>query len=172
MPQGLGYSFQPGDATRYGAGSGQEGPKGASPQDVAKIVSLRMPHRTSPTAVAPQALLQSKGLAGGAGLDQLVMALMRALGPQNLGPGSGPTGPLPPPRITPPVEDPSAIGGPSFINPSTPDWQSMIPGGGIGNTGRNQNWPNLTPQPIGGYEPPSQDLGGADIFAGPTQPLF
>jgi len=62
-----------------------------SPQDVARIVSLRLPERASPTSIAPQALLSAPGLSGAPGLNPLVMALLNAFRGIGVG-GVGPTG--------------------------------------------------------------------------------
>lgn len=87
MPtDGIGFSFQPG-ATDIGMGGGRRGggggPRGASPQEAVRILSLRVPERPSPTAIAPLPLLQSKGsaAAGAQGLDSLVAALMQGFRP-------------------------------------------------------------------------------------------
>jgi len=95
-----------------------------SPQDVARIVSLRLPERQSPTAIAPQSLLRSKGLAGltaAPGLDPLVMALLRAFsGPSVGGVGPAPTGGTQPPKI----HTQAPPGAPTALN-------TMPPSGGV-----------------------------------------
>lgn len=61
-------------------GGGPSTPKGLSPQEAVKLISLRVPERSSAGALAPLPLLTSRGSqqAGAGGLDTLIAALMQA----------------------------------------------------------------------------------------------
>ncbi len=89
MPQGLGYSFDPG-AGQQGQ-LGQDGEGGGfsrmSPQQAVKLLSLRIPERPSGHGIAPQALLQSQGgMAAGAppgpgSMNSIISGLMKMFAP-------------------------------------------------------------------------------------------
>lgn len=84
----LGVSFQPGQsgASGYGRRGGESGAAGggsATPlQTAIKMLSLRLPSRVSPSALAPQALLQGQGAAGIGGdpVSQLINNLLQSSG--------------------------------------------------------------------------------------------
>jgi hypothetical protein len=83
MPE-IGYSFAPGATSRPNqAGGGSGNGYGISPQEAVRILSLRVPDRPSPTAIAPLPLLQSPGgaAAGASGLQSMIAALMQAFRP-------------------------------------------------------------------------------------------
>lgn len=115
----IGFSFQPGtQAQRPGqSGGGRAG--GMTPQQAVRILSLRVPERPSPTAIAPLPLLQSQGsrAPGAQGLDSMIAALMQSFGRGGGQQGAGgsylptPSGPGP------------FIGGPDDIwrAPDTPE---------------------------------------------------
>jgi hypothetical protein len=122
----LGYSFQPGSEDVPLAEQGQGGPKGLSPQQAVKILSLRVPDRASPSAIAPLALLKSPGgaAAGAAAANPLqdliksLMALFEQQGPQQ----------PPAPRVIPGLEG-EAPNGPFGAAPHRPIPQDIPPMG-------------------------------------------
>ena len=84
MPHPFGVSFQPGTAAQ-GPQRGQGPGPGALPaQEAISLLNLRLPTRAAPTALAPQALLQSPGGAGQPGAvgasAEALMRLKRLLG--------------------------------------------------------------------------------------------
>lgn len=85
MPLGnIGYSRDIPLAGDAGSAKGPSGassaPRGASPQEAVKLLSLRVPERPSQGALAPVSLLTSRGsqAPGASGLDSLIAALMQA----------------------------------------------------------------------------------------------
>lgn len=84
MANDIGFSYAPGSNSRLDMQQGQQGARGISPQQAVKILSLRVPERPSPTAIAPMALLQSQGgmAPGAGGLQSMIAALIQAFKPQ------------------------------------------------------------------------------------------
>lgn len=160
MPPGIGYSR---DIPLQGDSGGPNSPQGGanaggmSPQEAVQILSLRVPERPSPTALAPLPLLTSPGGmgAGAQGLDSMIAALIQAFGGGGSGLGRGPN-----PQM------------PTFGGPDTP---SQRPGGG----GSRVEIPpfaqkppmNIPPPHFRPGAPPGQGEIGGEIGGGGAQPL-
>ena len=178
----LGKTFAPGsDLQMQGSGqNGVGGPRGLSPQQAVKILSLRVPEALPSNAPAHRSLLTSPGsrAAGAGGLQSLIQQLI-----QSFKPGAG-VSPMPSQSIPfPPMQAPGT--GPSqnvsqqpqfqgYFDTPPPAYQQPFFGGGnqqlagggdFGNNwGQNvQSWANQTmqPQPSAGT-PPHFDIG--DLF--------
>lgn len=94
---GIGTSFQP------GADQNGQGRRATPVQEAIRLLSLRLPSRVSPSAIAPQALLQSPGgagLSGGGMTTDAVLELLRRLRMQS--------GAALPPQAQPFMQTPSA----------------------------------------------------------------
>ena len=84
MPEGVGYSFDPGAASLgRPQGEDQAGSR-MSPQQAVKLLSLRIPERApGQGGLAPQALLQGSGSAGmpSGSMSQVIASLMKMYAP-------------------------------------------------------------------------------------------
>lgn len=78
MSTPIGFSFSP---DSQDVRPGQSGPRPNGPQSAVEVKSFRIPNRTVPGQIAPQALLQSPG-GGGQSEMQLLRQLMAAFAPQ------------------------------------------------------------------------------------------
>lgn len=179
MPQGLGYSFDPG-AGQQGQ-SGQDATGGGfsrmSPQQAVKLLSLRIPERAPGMGrgLAPQELLQSPGsAAAGGGMQSVIQGLMRMMAPGYQS-GEAPMG--------------GGLGQPGQAMPGQlPNWGSILQGFGGG--GGSQPLPRVIPglgeggprapeapqapapqAPYTGGPPPAWS-GFMDQFKGGGQSLF
>jgi hypothetical protein len=170
MPANVGYSFDPaagqqgqnGDET----GTGGFGTSRLSPQQAVKLLSLRIPERPAPQAIAPQALLQGRGAAGSPGMASVIQGLMRAFlpglqsGAGGMGQSGGAMGQsggaMPSPRVIPGLEGPIQAGGfdaaalPAGFDPIA-EWRRRMPTGGI--TGGTQFDPTSPNFVGGGFQP-------------------
>lgn len=151
------------------AGPGSPGRvSGMGPQQAVRIFNLRVPERVSPTAIAPQVLLQSKGSGapGAGGLDSMVAALMRMVRPQTQGTGVQPAlpgGGSPPPVFGPPHAPftPPSLGSDEPQRPTDTyrgwmDHERHL--GGVGGGGRTPTpieYTSLLPTPTTPVEAPS-----------------
>lgn len=81
----IGFKWQPGQQAMLNQGGGPRLPSGS--QGPARLLSLRLPQRGAPNAVAPTALLQGQGAAGapGGGLPGFLTLLQRLLNQQGGG---------------------------------------------------------------------------------------
>src|SRR2546428_321751 len=104
---GLGLSFMPlqsdnagYDRRRDGSGSGAGSGSVTPIQTAIQLLSLRLPTRVSPSAIAPRALLQSQGSAGFGGGDPMLSLWKRLLDE---------SGTAQPPSATPTPTRPAAL---------------------------------------------------------------
>lgn len=184
MPPGIGYSFNPsGDTLRLNQPR-TGGVSGMAPQEAVKFLSLRLPERPSPTAIAPQALLKAQGgqpaMGGGADLKTVIEGLIKIFNGGGQ-PGMSGGGAPPPPKITPPIGDPTGKS-PGDLGPV--DYTEILKGKtggntGIGNTGKAPGPlgpapPTIPPQD---FQTPQGPLGPAPGFTfgdqdQPTQPFM
>ena len=146
MPPGIGYNFQFGAERPRTQPGGGGGVSGLSPQEAVKFLSLRLPDRQSPTAIASQALLRAPGAAGLSGHgDANLQAVIQGL--MQLFSGGGHSTPTP--RVipvdpnqpmggtatqptVPPQDFPVPEGGLSRLPPAQPPQDFPVPGGGVG----------------------------------------
>jgi hypothetical protein len=144
MANGIGYSFQPGGQDIQTDATGSASGRGLSPQEAVKILSLRIPERPSPTAIAPMPLLTSQGGAGVPGLDSLVAALMQSF--QGTGadaPGESGSGGA------------QYDEGTGFTEMPTPSWAPTLPPKFTFDTPPVELSPLPEPEGVPGQEPPS-----------------
>jgi hypothetical protein len=141
MPEGLGYRYQPGQTPLKELPLVGGTPGKPSPQEAVRVLSLRIPKREAPGAIAPLPLLQAQGGGQGSGLEMLLQALMASfgkrqpmqgqqqaypsmeeLGADRAGPPGGSVR-FPAPRIIagPPVGPAQPPQGPSYQPPELPD---------------------------------------------------
>lgn len=135
----LGLSFQPG-TNQVGFGDRQSGGTGggtgAPPlQTALQLLSLRLPTRVSPSAIAPQALLQSQGAAGAPGGDPVANLINKLLAASRT---------AVPPTAVPPTPAPQAS------QPAAGPGPSSVP---VGTDQRSGAAPPLSPNPFGGSMP-------------------
>src|SRR5262245_3425844 len=130
MPPGIGYGRDIPIATEQGAGGAQGGRRGGlSPQQAVKILSLRVPERPTPGALAPLPLLTAPGgdAAGAADIIDLIGSIIGNAPGGGGVPGSGlPGGPPPMGPMLPSMPGPSA-GPSSFQTPAAPSQSSAPP---------------------------------------------
>ena len=161
MPDGMGFRYQPGATdTPLKPGQGHGGGLTTAPQQAIRTLSLRVPQTTSVPGVAPLPLLNARG-GGGSDLDMLLTALLKAFGGQG---SQRPSGGSPtPPRVRPPIDDPTVDRGPL----ETVDWSQILRGRnggntGIGDTGRG---------PMGPIGPAPPTIPRPDLPVPPGMPV-
>lgn len=146
MPEGIGYSYQPGrQDTPLQRGETSGGRNTTAPQQAIRTLSLRVPQTQSVPGIAPLPLLNAAG-GGGSDLDMLLNALLKAFGPGAMPGAAGLAAPSSvaggPPRVRPGFEDPQAGGPPQNLADLIPGGRTAdlarLSGGntGFGNTGR------------------------------------
>lgn len=156
MPDGIGFSFQPGRQDTP-LQRGTDGPGSTVPQQAIRTLSLRVPQTQSVPGLAPLPLLNASG-GGGGDLDMLLNALLKAFGPGAMRGASGlsPGGGGATPRVRPGWDDPQAGGAPQNLADLIPSNRmedlARLSGGNTGFTGgRPMSGPqNLPPniQPL------------------------
>lgn len=135
MPDNIGFSFAPGadQQTRDQAMPGGGAPRGTSPQQAVKILSLRVPKQLPSNAPVSRELLNGPGGAGAPGLTSMIQQLMQAFRPKtDQFPQSPAPQPMPeqaqPPTLQHPI--PSSPGAPPPLfegNIDTPPMQNAAP---------------------------------------------
>lgn len=127
MPAGLGYQFAPGADANGMTQQGQPQRRGLSPQAAVKLLQLRVPERPAASALAPQALLQSPGMAGAGGALQAIIQALAGRETPPMQPEPAPSapqaqaGPASQPPMAPPTAQPSqmgAVAAPSYVPPA------------------------------------------------------
>lgn len=173
MPQGIGYTFQPGaDSQLPNQQGGGQSASGLSPQAAVKLLQLRVPERPAASALAPQGLLNGQGGQGfgGGGLQAIIQMLMRGFGGQGgQGGGQGLAGGLPQPRVVPGINPRGPVDPGQLVDTTMPDrdqierlldmdlggGQTLRTGGGIIGNWRGRVTPGQNPiQPMDTQAPP------------------